>query len=63
MFRNITDGETEWQRAMVLFGGVEAVAFAAGGYFFGTQVQRSKVDEAKKEAENASTVANAQKDV
>lgn len=34
VLRNITDGETEWQRAMVLFGGVEAVAFAPLWWLF-----------------------------
>lgn len=54
---NLGLSETEWARAMVLFGGVEAVAFAAAGYFFGTQVQRGNVQEAKAEAEAASKVA------
>lgn len=52
-------GETAWARAIYLFSGVEAVAFAAAGYFFGTQVQRGKVEEAKKEAETAEQVKDA----
>ncbi|MEU4769131.1 hypothetical protein AB0H12_38395 [Actinosynnema sp. NPDC023794] len=52
-------GETAWARAIYLFSGVEAVAFSAAGYFFGTQVQRGKVEEAKKEAQTAEQVKEA----
>jgi len=51
--------EAEWARAMFLFAGVEAIAFAAAGFFFGTQVQRGNVQEAKAEARAASAVAAA----
>ena len=57
MLGNLAIVETAWTRAMFLFGGVEAVAFAAAGYFFGTQVQRGKVQEAKAESEAATKVA------
>jgi hypothetical protein len=56
---NLSLSEYEWARALYLFGGVEAVAFAAAGYFFGTQIQRGKVEEAKKEAQTAEQVAAA----
>lgn len=59
MLANLDLSETEWARATYLFAGVEAVAFAAAGYFFGTQVQRGKVEEAKKEAEAAEQVKDA----
>lgn len=57
MLRNLGIPDNEWTRAMFLFGGVEAVAFSAAGYFFGTQVQRGRVQEAKSEAEAATKVA------
>ena len=59
LLRNLELDETQWARAFLLFGGVEAIAFAAAGYFFGTQVQRGKVEEAKAEAQAASEVAAA----
>lgn len=61
LLRQLSAGETEWSRAMVLFGGVEAVAFAAAGYFFGTQVQRGKVGEAQQEAQAAKEAGEAAK--
>jgi hypothetical protein len=59
LLRNLRLEEIQWARAFLLFGGVEAIAFAAAGYFFGTQVQRGKVEEAKAEAEAATQVAAA----
>jgi hypothetical protein len=59
MLRHLTLDEAQWARALFLFGGVEAVAFAAAGYFFGTQVQRGKVEEARSEARAATQVADA----
>ena len=53
MMRNLDFDETEWARATFLFAGVEAVAFAAVGYFFGTQVQRGNVQEAKADAKKS----------
>lgn len=54
--------DTQWSRAIYLFAGVEAVAFAAAGYFFGTQVQRGKVEEAKADAKAAERVASVTED-
>jgi uncharacterized integral membrane protein len=59
LLRNLNLNETAWARATYLFAGVEAVAFAAAGYFFGTQVQRGRVEEAKKEADAARQVKDA----
>lgn len=59
LLNNLDLTEAKWARALYLFAGVEAVAFAAAGYFFGTQVQRGKVEEAKKEADSATRVKEA----
>jgi len=59
MLSNLDFGEVKWARATYLFAGVEAVAFAAAGYFFGAQVQRGKVEEAKTEARSAGQVKEA----
>jgi hypothetical protein len=59
LLNHIQENDIQWSRAIYLFGGVEAVAFAAAGYFFGTQVQRGRVEEAKKEADAATQVKEA----
>jgi len=59
LLRNLNLAEAQWARAIFLFGGVEAVAFAAAGYFFGTQVQRGRVEAARSEADAATQVADA----
>ena len=42
--------EKEWTRAVYLFQGVEALAFAAAGFVFGKEVHRERADKAEKEA-------------
>jgi hypothetical protein len=42
--------DTAWNRAVYLFGGTEAIAFAAAGFFFGNQVQRQQTTKAEKDA-------------
>lgn len=42
--------EKEWTRAVYLFQGVEAVAFAAAGFIFGKEVHRERAEKAEKEA-------------
>ncbi len=59
LLANLDLEENEWTRAVFLLAGVEAVAFAAAGYFFGTQVQRGKVEEAQREAQTAEQVKDA----
>jgi hypothetical protein len=59
MLSNLDLTDTEWARATYLFAGVEAVAFAAAGYFFGTQVQRGKVEDAMSQAKSAEQVKDA----
>jgi hypothetical protein len=42
--------EKEWTRAVYLFQGVEAIAFAAAGFMFGKEVHRERADKAEKRA-------------
>jgi hypothetical protein len=43
--------ETLWNRAIFLYGGVEALAFAAAGYLFGKEVHRQQAENAEKRAD------------
>ena len=43
--------EKEWTRAVYLFQGVEAVAFAAAGFIFGKEVHRERAEKAEKRAD------------
>ncbi len=45
--------EIEWTRAVYLFSGAEAVAFAAAGFFFGSEIQRKRVEKAEERAEDS----------
>jgi hypothetical protein len=39
--------ELEWARLQYLFNGVEALAFAAAGFFFGREVNRGRAEAAE----------------
>ncbi|OGF58670.1 MAG: hypothetical protein A2Y62_03970 [Candidatus Fischerbacteria bacterium RBG_13_37_8] len=52
-------GEKEWARALYLFTGVEAIAFAAAGFFFGGKINHVRAEKAEERAENAEKRANA----
>jgi hypothetical protein len=41
--------EKEWSRLVYLLGGVEAIAFAAAGYFFGREVNRARAERAEED--------------
>jgi hypothetical protein len=43
----------EWDRLIYLFGGLEALVFAAAGALFGTSVQRGNLADARKDASQA----------
>ncbi len=43
----------QWDRLIYLFGGLEAVVFAAAGALFGTSVQRGSLVDARKDASDA----------
>lgn len=45
--------ELAWTRSVYLLSGLEAIAFAAAGYFFGSEVNRKAADSAKEDAETA----------
>jgi len=49
--------ETAWARMLYLFSGVEALAFAAAGFFFGSEVQRRRAMAAEERADVAETRA------
>jgi hypothetical protein len=49
--------DIQWSRDIYLFGGIEAIAFAAAGFLFGTQVQRQQVQAANDRAQQADTHA------
>ncbi|WP_299428977.1 hypothetical protein [uncultured Meiothermus sp.] len=53
MFSLLTSSEATWSRALYLFAGVEAIAFAAAGYFFGREVNRQRAENAESRAGQA----------
>jgi hypothetical protein len=57
MLRLVGVSEQEWSRAVYVFSGVQAVAFAATGFFFGREVHRGRADTAEREREAARTAA------
>lgn len=60
LYQQVDSAEPDWSRRIVLFTGVEAVAFAAAGWLFGKEVNRSAVDAAKdatSQAQNNAAVA------
>lgn len=50
---NRAEAEPQWSRMIYVFGGVEAIAFAAAGYFFGKEVNRQRADKAEEKADKA----------
>ncbi len=51
--KHIGEGQQQWDRLVYIFGGVEAVAFAAAGYFFGREVNRARAEAAEDKAKEA----------
>ncbi len=45
--------EIEWNRAVYLFSGVEAIVYAAVGYLFGKDVNRERAEKAEERADAA----------
>lgn len=58
---SVDAAELEWSRRLTLFGGLEALAFAAAGAILGTTVQRQVVKKAEEQATDAKAEANEQK--
>lgn len=50
--------ELEWSRLVYLLSGVEAIAFAAAGYFFGREVNRKRAESAEKRVDVAQANAS-----
>lgn len=53
-----TETDAIWMRLMVLYKGIEALAFTAAGVLLGTRVQRAHVESAEKRAESAQSEVN-----
>jgi hypothetical protein len=51
--------EIQWQRAVYLLSGVEAIAFAAAGFLFGKEVHRQQAEQATARADQAEEKAAA----
>ena len=49
--------EPEWTRDVYLYGGIEAVAFAAAGFLFGSEVRRRQAEQAIERALEADATA------
>jgi hypothetical protein len=62
MMGQITLNETQWTRAVYLFTGVESIAFAAAGFFFGSEVRRQQAESANERADEAQNEADAAND-
>lgn len=50
--------DSQWIRAMSLFTGVESIAFAAAGFIFGREVNRSRAEKAEEKATSEAQRAN-----
>jgi hypothetical protein len=57
MLGHLDIAQTKWDRAVYIYGSVEAVAFAAVGYLFGKEVHRERADNAQKDASESKKVA------
>jgi uncharacterized integral membrane protein len=63
LMRNLVNAdELVWTRSVYLLSGLEAIAFAAAGYFFGSEVNRKAAESAKEDAETAKTEAKTAKE-
>ena len=58
LIHDASSTEPTWSRLVFIYGGIEALAFAAVGALFGTRVQRGQVLDARKQAEQSSERAN-----
>jgi len=50
-FNSLGLQQTQWDRAIYLLNGIEAVAFAAAGFLFGSKVNRERAEQAEKRAD------------
>lgn len=54
--------ETQWTRLVYIFTGVESIAFAAAGFFLGSEIRREQTENADERADEARTEADAAKE-
>lgn len=59
LLRNLAMPPEQWTRAILLLNGIEAVAFAAAGYVFASQVGRAQVAAAEEKAAQVARRAEA----
>jgi hypothetical protein len=57
LLQHLSASDSEWNRAIYLLEGVEAIAFAAAGYFFGKEVNRKRAENAEANAATQSVIA------
>jgi hypothetical protein len=57
MMHYVSEEEKEWSRRVYVFGALEAIAFAAAGFFFGKDVNRERAETAEDEAVEATAKA------
>lgn len=60
MFGELAAQSQAWERAVYLFGAVEAMAFGAAGFFFGKEVHRQRAENAETRADQATGEAATQ---
>lgn len=53
MFKLIFIEEDYWSRAIYLLTGIESIALAAAGFFFGSEVRRKEAESAREDAGSA----------
>ena len=51
-----TTQEPEWTRDIYLYGGIEAIAFSAAGFLFGSEVRRRQAEAAEERASEAEAI-------
>jgi len=59
LLQNVAAEPLQWERMVFVFGGVEAIAFSAVGYFFGREVHRERADRAESRVDEAQGRARA----
>lgn len=62
LFSNRSMQDKEWARSVHLLAVLEALAFAAGGYFFGKEVNRKRAENAEVNAKEALTKAKSKEE-
>ncbi len=63
LLRNVKMPDVEWTRTLYLFSGIETIAFAAAGFFFGREVNRARAEVAENRAQTeAKRATTAKKD-